>query len=196
MPSFQQSPAYQEVLNFHFPRYAQLPELDLYMDQVLGVVNQRLSIFAAQGEKLLTAAMVNNYVKKKLLPPAVGKRYEPGHVALLFCICTLKPVLSISEIASMLALQCQLSPQRKAYDQFAELLEQALRCVFASGQYDAPLLGAPPADRLIGAAIFSFANKLYLQKYLAYHVQQEQAQAEAEKEKDPPSPKKKAKAGV
>ncbi len=82
--------------------------------------------------------MVNNYVKKKLLPPAVGKRYKPSHVALLFCICTLKPVLSISEIESLLALQYQLLPHRQAYDQFADLLEQALHCVFASGQYDAP----------------------------------------------------------
>ena len=56
------------------------------------------------------------------------------------------------------------------------------------------LLNAPPSERLVQAAIFSFANKLYVQKYLAYHAQQEQEKAEAEKEKEPPYPKEKAKA--
>ncbi len=190
---FETSKACQEVLRFRFPRYCQLPELELYMDQVLGVVNQRLEVFAQKGEKLLTSAMVNNYVKKKLLPPAVGKRYPPGHVAHLLCICTLKPVLSISEIQSLLALECQALPQQQAYDQFGQLLEQALHAVFSSGRYDAPAPSDYPAQRLVQAAVFSFANKLYLQKYLAFQAAQEALAGQQEKAKQSP-PKKKTKA--
>ena len=165
---FPASAAYQEVLQFHFPRYGELPALELYMDQVLGVVNQSLRIFAADGENLLTSAMVNNYVKKKLIPPALGKRYSPGHVAHLLFICTLKPVLSISEIHALLTLECQQLPGQQAFDWFAELLEQSLQCVFAHNQCDAAPLPQPSHERLVRAAVFSLANKLYLQKYLAW----------------------------
>ena len=165
---FQASTAYQEVLQFHFPHYHELPALELYMDQVLGVVNQSLRIFATDGENILTSAMVNNYVKKKLLPPAVGKRYSPEHVAHLLFICTLKPVLSISEIHALLTLECQRLPAQQAFDYFGELLEQSLHFVFARSQPDAAALSHSPQERLVRAAVFSFANKLYLQKYLSW----------------------------
>lgn len=189
--SFENSKEYQEVLRFRFPRYCQLPQLELYMDQVLCVVNQHLALFAAKGEKLLTAAMVNNYVKKKLLPPAVGKRYPPGHIAHLLCICTLKPVLSISEIEALLALECQC--QQQAYDAFGELVEQALCSVFACGRKDASLLPSYPAGRPVQAAILSFANKLYLQKYLAFQAGQASPCPRPFKEEKAPSPRKKTK---
>ncbi len=180
---FQASAAYQEVLQFHFPRYGELPALELYMDQVLGVVNQPLRIFAADGENLLTSAMVNNYVKKKLLPPAVGKRYSPGHVAHLLFICTLKPVLSISEIQALLTLECQQFPAQQAFDWFGELLEQSLRCVFAR-QSDASSLPQPASERLVRAAVFSFANKLYLQKHLAWSAAFSEEKAAKKKTKE------------
>lgn len=168
--AFQTSAAYQEVLQFHFPRYSELPALELYMDQVLGIVNQSLRIFATDGENILTAAMVNNYVKKKLLPPAVGKRYSPKHVAHLLFICTLKPVLSISEIHALSVLECQRLPAQEAFNWFAELLEQSLHSVFAQGQSGAPALSQSAQEPLVRAAVFSFVNKLYLQKYLVWNA--------------------------
>jgi DNA-binding transcriptional MerR regulator len=180
---FQASAACQEVLQFHFPRYGELPALELYMDQVLGVVNQSLRIFAVDGENLLTPAMVNNYVKKKLLPPALGKRYSPGHVAHLLFICTLKPVLSISEIQALLTLECQQLPAQQAFDWFGDLLEQSLRCVFAH-QSDASALPQPSSERLVRAAVFSFANKLYLQKHLAWSAAFSEEKAAKKKAKE------------
>ena len=168
--NFQTSAVYQEVLRFHFPRYSELPALELYMDQVLGIVNQSLRVFATDGENILTAAMVNNYVKKKLLPPAVGKRYSPKHVAHLLFICTLKPVLSISEIHALLTLECQRLPAQQAFDWFGEQLEQSLHLVFAQGQSGAPALSQSAQEPLVRAAVFSFANKLYLQKYLVWNA--------------------------
>lgn len=181
---FQTSAAYQEVLQFHFPRYSELPALELYMDQVLGIVNQSLRVFATDGENILTAAMVNNYVKKKLLPPAVGKRYSPKHVAHLLFICTLKPVLSISEIHALSVLECQRLPAQEAFDWFAELLEQSLHSVFARGQADAPSSPQPAQELLVRAAAFSFANKLYLQKYLTWSAALSEEKAIKKKSKE------------
>ena len=52
-------------------------------------------IGAMQHERLLTPAMINNYIKDRLIPRAEAKKYTPAHLALLIMIGTLKQVLSI-----------------------------------------------------------------------------------------------------
>lgn len=94
-----------EVLQFHCPRYAEFPQVDLYMDQVLQVLEQALAPFDPPGrEKLLTSTMVNNYVKQNLLPPPCKKRYGRDHLAYLLMICVLKQVLPIGDIYQLVHL--------------------------------------------------------------------------------------------
>ena len=61
--------------SFSLPVWDELPEFDLYMDQVIVMLNRYLSYFIYEGndEKLITASMVNNYVKMKLIPPRSRK---------------------------------------------------------------------------------------------------------------------------
>ena len=61
-----------------------LPDLSLYMDQVIGYMPRQL-IQYGEGEGL-TSAMVNNYIKDGLLPRAEGKRYGKVHLAYLTAI--------------------------------------------------------------------------------------------------------------
>ncbi|HGD2961151.1 TPA: DUF1836 domain-containing protein, partial [Streptococcus agalactiae] len=46
-----------------YPKWEELPELDLYLDQVLLYVNQLINPKTITNDKLLTASMINNYVK-------------------------------------------------------------------------------------------------------------------------------------
>lgn len=50
-----------------------LPDISLYMDQVIGYMPRQLIQYGE--EERLTSAMVNNYIKDGLLPRAEGKRY-------------------------------------------------------------------------------------------------------------------------
>ena len=64
-----------EVLNFHCPRWKELPEIDLYMDQVVSILEKYLSVFMEyEGEKIITPTMINNYVKQKVVDPPIKKR--------------------------------------------------------------------------------------------------------------------------
>lgn len=54
---------YAKFSHHTLPRWEDLPEIDLYMDQVIALMRKYLSIFDTDGEKLLTPAMINNYVK-------------------------------------------------------------------------------------------------------------------------------------
>ena len=40
----------------------ELPDINLYMDQVIGLLSEKLSFFAEDEDKLLTKSMINNYV--------------------------------------------------------------------------------------------------------------------------------------
>lgn len=79
-----------------------LPELELYMDQVLTFLNRQLEPFSPNKDKLLTPSMINNYVKDGVLPRPVRKKYSRGHLGLLMMICSLKSVLSLPEISALL----------------------------------------------------------------------------------------------
>lgn len=83
--------------------WEQLPDLGLYMDQVITYVEQQCRTLYAQ-EKFLTPAMVNNYVKSGLISRPNGKKYSRALLAQLIMICTLKQALSQDEMKKLLAM--------------------------------------------------------------------------------------------
>ena len=81
-----------------------LPDIDLYMDQLTTFMDQYLSGNKRnEDEKTLTKTMINNYTKNELLPPSEKKRYSKDHLILLIYIYYLKNVISIGDIQTMLA---------------------------------------------------------------------------------------------
>ena len=89
-------------LTFSYPKWEELPNIDLYLDQVLLYVNQVCAPSFSQKEKGLTASMVNNYVKHGYLTKPEKKKYQRHQIARLIAITTLKSVFSIQEIAQTL----------------------------------------------------------------------------------------------
>ena len=82
----------------HFPKWQELPQIDLYLDQVLAYVNQIMTQNLGQAETSLTAAMINNYVKQGYLPKPIKKKYNSLQLARLIVITSLKPVFAIQDI--------------------------------------------------------------------------------------------------
>ena len=83
---------------------ADIPNIDLYMDQVTTFMETRLksSTRNPEGDKILTKTMINNYAKNDLLPPPVRKKYSREHILLLIFIYYYKGILSISDIQTLL----------------------------------------------------------------------------------------------
>lgn len=99
-----------------------LPELELYMDQVITFLNKQLELFTMDGERLLTPSMINNYVKDGVLPRPVQKKYGREHLAMLMIIYMLKPVLSLPEIDA--TLQGLTSGERSIKEVYPDFLEK------------------------------------------------------------------------
>lgn len=93
----------KDIQSFGYVKPEEIPNIDLYMDQVTTFMDEHLQSFKRhETDKLLTKTMVNNYTKNNLLPPPVKKKYTREHVLTLLFIYYFKNILSISDIQSIL----------------------------------------------------------------------------------------------
>ena len=90
--------------NFKYIKVEDIPNIDLYMDQVTTFMDKKLrSVTRNPGEdKVLTKTMINNYAKNNLLPSPEKKKYSKEHMLLLIFIFYFKNILSISDIQTLL----------------------------------------------------------------------------------------------
>ena len=80
-----------------------IPNIDLYMDQVTTFMEEGLSRTKRYPEdKILTKTMINNYAKNHLLPPPEKKKYTREHMLVLIFIYYFKNILSIKDIETLM----------------------------------------------------------------------------------------------
>ncbi|QFJ54526.1 DUF1836 domain-containing protein [Pseudobutyrivibrio xylanivorans] len=80
-----------------------IPNIDLYMDQVLTFLDQELgTVREATEDKAMTKTMINNYTKNQLMPPPTKKKYSRDHMLNLIFIYYFKNFLGLKDIKSIL----------------------------------------------------------------------------------------------
>lgn len=158
------------IVNFHCPRFKELPNVELYKDQVIIYIENVLKVFNFNSkEKLLTPTMLNNYVKQKVVSPPKNKRYSEKHLAYLIVVCILKQVYSLTEVCDLIKIQIGSYPIEEAYDYFCLELEKALKAVFTTRDFTEPSSAKTitKESELVISVIMSFAHKIYIQYQLS-----------------------------
>ncbi len=108
------------------PKWEELPSIPLYMDQVIYLLNNCLySEGYAGAEKAITSAMVNNYIKQKIVPQTIRKHYFRHHLACLIIICVLKESVNISQIANLLPADMTEAAIKELYEEFLSIFQEA-----------------------------------------------------------------------
>lgn len=168
---FEESAGYKQIKEFKFPRYAELPDMELYLEQLVEVVNKIFkSLYENEGdENFITTAMVSNYVKKGIVERPVNKKYGKEKIAYLIFICIYKQVLPLSELKALIELQKGTCSLEMAYDYFCTEFENILREVFDGGDSytDSSKSGSREA-KIVRSVAFSVAHKVYINKYLEF----------------------------
>lgn len=154
--------------SFRMPRYDRLPAIDLYIDQVLEYVDM---IFAPlrleNGEKLITASMVNNYVKKKVVPAPVKKKYSRPHIAYIIIVCISKQIFTIEEVSRMIRVQTSCFDIKTTYNYMCDELEEIVAAVFAGRPLPADSTKTNATQRyFVRNTLIAFVHKIYTQKLL------------------------------
>ncbi len=157
--------------SYPLPTWDSLPQFDLYMDQVIILLGKYLGIFTDGGndEKFITASMINNYVKLKIMPAPVRKKYSRLHLAYLIMICSLKQTLSMATIQKI--LPCDMTEERikEVYGGFTINYNSAIEHIKKQiREFTSPVMehdNHPDiGDLVMQVAIFSSMTKLLTEK--------------------------------
>jgi len=109
------------LLNYRLPAWEEIHDIGLYMDQVVTLLRQYLDYLPPElkEEQVITPAAINNYVRKKIMPEPVKKKYYRSHIAYLIMICTLKQCMSISTLQTMIPMGLSDAELERTYTAFA-----------------------------------------------------------------------------
>lgn len=179
----------------HLSRISEMPRIELYLDQLISFVNEELAFMALPGETIVTGAMVNNYVKQRIVPAPARKRYTRRHMATLIFVCAFKRVFSIAQVKQMAEIVNGASiDTERAYDELIGVIEKAMAAQFPLdlqgpsvpfrpeiSLFDSE--GAEVRDRdvrLFESGIVAVANKVYVEQMLVVEARSREAVAEAE----------------
>ena len=113
----------QELSAFCLPRFNQLPDMGLYLEQTVQYINQCLKPLGCMD---VTGSMVRNYVKMDLIENPVKKRYYANQIAHIICVTMLKHVIELEHIGRFFAMQRKVYTDQVAYDYFCTELENVL----------------------------------------------------------------------
>lgn len=158
------------VANFHLPRYNEIPNVGLYLEQTSKYISEYL---APLGEYGLTNSMISNYVKKGLVANPVKKQYDREQIVYLFFIAVAKTVLSLDALTGFIDLQKRTYSLEKAYDFFCRQFEGMLQYTFELTDTIEAVDSDTAVDteqamgkRLLFSCIVAVTQKIYLEKSL------------------------------
>ena len=160
------------VRNFRLPRFEEIPDVGLYLEQVTKYANDCL---APLENVSLTGSMISNYVKRGLVSNPVKKQYNREQIAYLLYIAVTKNALSLDDISLLFDMQRRTHEVKAAYDYFCNELEDFIFFVF--GLRDSvELADADTSDEkmILRNTIIAVAHQTYLNMCLRA-IQSEQA---------------------
>lgn len=149
------------IENFHFPKYNDIPNVGLYLEQVTKYINEYLAPF---DNLTITPSMISNYVKKGLLANPIKKQYYREQIAYIFFIAAAKSVLSLDNLHLFMEMQRATYPIDIAYDYFCLEFENVLHHVFELKDSMDTIGSEKNTDEkmMLRNTIITIAHKIYL----------------------------------
>lgn len=176
---------------YRLPAWEEIPDFGLYMEQVVTFLSDSLSFVPVPEEpkdRLITAAAINNYVRLKLMPAPVKKRYYRIHIAYLIMIFTLKQSLSIQDVQRAVPMNMSEDEMRAFYQYYvAKFHSVALLFVDQTREAARNVLSPESGDdsaipnMVMQGALVSGFSRILVEKIL--RLQGADTQAVLEKEK-------------
>lgn len=111
------------ITDYHLPEWETIPDFGLYMDQVIVLLEQYLSFIPSPvgtKEHFVTSSTINNYVRLKIMPAPVKRKYHRVHIAYLIMILTMKQSLSISDVQKVIPPNSSEEEVRAVYENYSE----------------------------------------------------------------------------
>ena len=149
------------VQDFRLPRYYELPNVGLYLEQVAKYINGFLEPI---GCSEITTSMISNYVKKGIIPSPIKKQYYSDHIAHLMFVAVAKNALSLDNIRLLFSLQKKEYSVDVAYNYFCMEFENMIAYVFGIKEAPDKNIGVTNTDLkdFLRNVIISVSHSVYL----------------------------------
>lgn len=119
----------KKISRQQIPTWDELPEVDLYMDQVLIYVESHMKNFVSKDTKFITKSMVNNYVKQNIMPAPINKKYSKTHLAYLIMICIFKQILPLPDVKKLIDKKLAKSSIEDAFNNYSKSYNRAVSAI-------------------------------------------------------------------
>ncbi len=109
--------------DYKLPCWSEIPNIGLYMEQVIILLREYLDYLPPElkdEQMIITAATINNYVRTKIMPEPVKKKYYRVHIAYLVMICTMKQILPIAVISRIIPMDIPESEVERIYGNYSD----------------------------------------------------------------------------
>lgn len=161
-----------QVRGFHMPRYGELPDVGLYLEQVVRYVNGYLKPL---GCVEITTSMVSNYVKKDLIANPVKKQYSAEQIAYLFFVVVAKNQMTMEDIGLLIEMQRSTYTLPVAYDYLCDELENMIFYIFGVKDTLEDLGTTQTAEKdMLRNLILSFAISVFMKSRLHQYREERQ----------------------
>ncbi len=164
--------------NYELPTWDSIPDFGLYMEQVVTYLRKELKYLdkGSESDCVITAAAINNYVRKKNMPQPIKKRYYRTHLAYLLILCALKPSLSISEIQTLIPMDAGEEELHLFYEAFRQQHKRSaeffitrierLKKLLARNEFLGNAFRDPSTELIVDVALLSSFTKVLSDRLL------------------------------
>lgn len=155
-----------EFMNFKLPKYNEIPNVGLYLEQT----SKYICDIGHVGQVQMTGSMISNYVKKGLITNPIKKQYSREQIAYLIFIAMAKSILSMEDIKMLIEIQKKTYEPEVAYTYLAEEFENVLEYVFGVKD-ELEVIGEHnhEAKAMLRNLIIAVAHKAYLEMYFKFY---------------------------
>ena len=162
----------ETIRSFHLPRYVELPNVGLYLEQTTEYIN---GLLKPQGCMEITGSMISNYVKKGLIANPIKKQYYADQIAHLIVVTILKHVLSLENINALFVRQQGIYTNEIAYNYFCMELENLIYFQFGlKDSVDAIGRTFSLEKQMLRSAIIAVSHIIYLNNCFEALAEQEE----------------------
>ena len=143
----------QDISSFSLPEFREIPDVGLYLDQVVRYINGFLSAYPVMQ---VTGSMITNYVKLKLVPRLNRKTYTREQIASFIFIVLAKKVISIDNIRLLM---------QKEENQDITFFYERFRSSMMTASKKMAEKEIEVTDDLYGNIACAIAYQMYLERY-------------------------------
>lgn len=106
--------------NYRLPEWENIPDIGLYMEQVIALLKGYLDYLPPElkEEQFITPVAINNYVRRRIIPEPVKKKYYRVHIAYLIILCSLKQSLSLKTLKELVPVGLSAEELKAFYTAF------------------------------------------------------------------------------